>query len=95
MDYLRKAFRLILLTVLLSGCGTVMSLQNGGLGGDGRWGGGNETILIYSGTFADLGYILWRGDFWYLLDMPFSFAADTVLLPYTVSVTLMGENTRK
>ncbi len=72
-----------------------MSLENGGLGGDGRWGGDNQTLLIYSGTFADLGYVLWRGDFVYLLDMPFSFAADTILLPYTVSATVMGKNTRE
>ncbi len=79
----------------LTGCGTLTSLQNGGLGGNGRWGGDNETILIYSGVAADLGYVLWRGELVYFLDMPFSFAADTLLLPYTVSATLMGKNIRK
>jgi uncharacterized protein YceK len=90
-----KAPLFLLFTLLLSSCGTVMSVQNGGLGGDGRWGGDDKTILIYSGIAADLGFVLWRGEFLYLLDMPFSFAADTVLLPYTVSATLMGQNTRK
>jgi uncharacterized protein YceK len=75
----------------LSGCATVMTLKKNGVGGDGRWGGSNKTILIYSGTAADFGAAIW-GHPVLLLDMPFSFVADTLVLPYTVTVTAMGKN---
>ena len=83
------------LAFTLNGCGTISSLENGGLGGDGRWGGDNKTILIYSGVCSDMGYVIWRGEVVYLLDMPFSFVADTIVLPYTITATAMGKNTRK
>lgn len=64
-----------LLAVILSGCATI-----GTLGED------QTTNKVYSGTARDFELECFEGT---CLDIPFSFIADTVLLPITVPWTLV------
>ena len=97
MSYIYHAAKRIIpvffLVLGLSGCGTVASLKDGGVGGHGRWIHDTKAILIYSGVAWDFGEIIYKNGY-YALDLPFSFVADTLVLPYTISVTAMDKNVR-
>ena len=84
---------LVIMTVLLNGCGTVAGLQSGGIGKN-HWDGSGENTLAYSGVKTDVGFLLWRGEFFRLVDLPFSFVADTVLLPYTVTQDVLADDNK-
>ena len=63
------------LTLALSGCATGYTVFEE-----------DHKNLVYSGTRQDLeGWIFIHGG---ILDLPFSFIADTILLPYTIARTI-------
>jgi uncharacterized protein YceK len=65
----------IVLALALSGCATTVTVFEE-----------DPDNLVYSGARRDLdGWVFIHGGF---LDLPFSFVADTVLLPYTIPRTI-------
>ena len=63
------------LTLALSGCATGYTVFEE-----------DHKNLVYSGTRQDLnGWVFIHGG---ILDLPFSFIADTILLPYTIPRTI-------
>ena len=91
MKQKRKSMRLVILAavcIVLSGCGTVSTLTEGGKS--------MNPTFIYSGVRAE-GPAVWHSGemslpWWQkaliVVDIPFSFCADTVVLPYTIYRTV-------
>lgn len=70
---------LLAASLLASGCGTIFDLT----GRDPPCSGGRQ---IYGGMLLDIDYMEAGGlaTFFFLLDLPLSFVADTLLLPITI-----------
>lgn len=75
---------LLLSALLLTACGTVSTLTDGGVMGTSDANQEPEKLIMYQGVTSDIGYIVQHGEWYRLLDFPLSFAADTILLPYTI-----------
>jgi len=77
------------LLTIVAGCSTVYTLKDG-----------QNDNKIYSGTIINVrgikGVVSGDGHPGYLIfcvpDLPFSFALDTLLLPYTIPTTTMEQN---
>lgn len=78
-------------TVFLSGCGTVTAMKDNGVIKLGEWDNKPAKAIIYPGLMTDTMRTLQYGEWYRLLDLPLSFAADTVLLPYTIPSALNDE----
>jgi uncharacterized protein YceK len=83
------------LTLLLNGCGTITAIKDGGVVGMGEWNKKPEKVIVYPGLMSDVAHVLQHGEWYRAIDFPLSFAADTVLLPYTISSALIEQNTQK
>jgi uncharacterized protein YceK len=77
---------LLLFLILLPSCGTLISL------------GEKEHGLIYCGIYQDFDWMTSYPDtpmpVFAAIDLPLSFVADTLLLPYTIPQGLMIEDRR-
>lgn len=71
---LYKLIGLLLISLSLSACGTVLSLME-------------NDYTPYAGVARDLGYMREQGVFSFIvvIDLPLSFAFDTLLLPITLT----------
>lgn len=76
------------LTVILSGCGTVTAMKDDGVVSMGEWDTKPAKAIIYPGLMTDVTLVLQHGEVYRMLDFPFSFIADTLILPYTVTARL-------
>lgn len=80
----------IIALIVLSGCGTMITVSSANKEG--------ENIGLYSGTRLDLGtpFLAGHGKFYpMILDTPFSFIADTLMLPYVIFQGKQVESTCK
>jgi uncharacterized protein YceK len=80
------------LFLILNGCGTMKAMKDGGVVGMGEWNKKPEKVIVYPGLMTDVVHVLQHGEWYRMIDFPLSFAADTVLLPYTISSTLIEQN---
>lgn len=83
------ALAALLLSLSLSGCGVVFQARS--KEGPAAFGGARTDALLAGSCFAGLGEEGWRRGFrafgfgsLCLLDLPFSFVGDLVLLPYSI-----------
>ena len=85
---------LLALTTTLTACGTLTTIKDGGVVGLGEWNQEPQKIAIYPGVMSDVGHVLQHGEWYRIIDFPLSFAADTVLLPYTMISTITEDNNK-
>ena len=85
---------ILLFSLILSGCGTLTTLKDGGVKDLGAWNQEPQKIAIYPGVMSDVGHVLQHGEWYRIIDFPISFAADTVLLPYTMISTITEDNNK-
>lgn len=85
---------LLALSFMLTACGTLTTLKDGGVKDLGEWNQEPQKIAIYPGVMSDTGHILQHGEWYRLFDYPLSFAADTILLPYTMMSTFAEDRNK-
>ena len=79
------------LTIFLSGCGTITAMKDDGVISMGEWDKKPAKAIVYPGLITDVIQTLQHGEWYRVLDFPLSFAADTVLLPYTIPSALTND----
>ena len=80
------------LSLFLNGCGTMTTIKDGGVVGMGEWNEKPEKVIVYPGLVSDVAHVLQHGEWYRMIDFPLSFAADTILLPYTITSALIESN---
>jgi uncharacterized protein YceK len=79
------------LTVFLNGCGTITAMKDDGVISMGEWDKKPAKAIVYPGLITDAIQILQYGEWYRVMDFPLSFAADTILLPYTIPSALTDD----
>jgi uncharacterized protein YceK len=88
----KRSIVVLSLMGFLSGCGTVTAMKDNGVVKLGEWDKKPAKAIIYPGLMTDVTRIFQYGEWYRVMDFPFSFAADTVVLPYTIPSALTDDN---